>query len=354
MRQTPAMRIELGLWEDIKKMYRKTIGILIFLCLLSCLGCGREESSFEAEDTVDLLLDEAEFPDMQSTEGAWTGEETGPTKELQSTNEEMPGTDEASKENGNMDITVENVDYNEYFNGIQGCAVIYDSWEDKYMYYNPELCEQEVSPFSTFKIISTLAGLQNGIIENEASTMEYSGTLYPISDWNENLTLKKAFWTSCVWYFRQVIDGVGAEELQRELDELQYGNCDLSEWGGSNVNPLPELNGFWLASSLKISPVAQVEVMRKIFEGESFYDETAIATLKNIMLLQADLQGVYGKTGSGSEGKAWFVGFFEENGSRVYFAVYLDDSGQKDKVSGSAAKEIALNLLGEMVTVPVD
>lgn len=88
--------------------------------------------------------------------------------------------------------------------------------------------------------------------------------------------------------------------------------------------------------------------------GESFYDETAIATLKNIMLLQADLQGVYGKTGSGSEGKAWFVGFFEENGSRVYFAVYLDDSGQKDKVSGSAAKEIALNLLGEMVTVPAN
>jgi bla regulator protein BlaR1 len=26
------------------------------------------------------------------------------------------------------------------------------------------------------------------------------------------------------------------------------------EWRGGNINSLPELNGFWLESSLKISP----------------------------------------------------------------------------------------------------
>ena len=103
-----------------------------------------------------------------------------------------------------------------------------------------------------------------------------------MQDWNDNLTLEQAFQTSCIWYFRQVIDEVGAEELQRELVDLQYGNCDISEWDGSNINPLPELNGFWLASSLKISPICQVEVLKSIFEGKSSYSgEWLLFTIKN-------------------------------------------------------------------------
>ena len=56
--------------------------------------------------------------------------------------------------------------------------------------------EQEVSPYSTFKIISTLIGLHNDIIKDETSTMNYDGTQYPNPEWNENLTLQKAFQTS--------------------------------------------------------------------------------------------------------------------------------------------------------------
>ena len=243
------------------------------------------------------------------------------------------------------DSITEEIDLSDNFRGINGCAVIYDPSNDKCSLYNSSLCEQEASPYSTFKIISTLAGLKNEVIENETSTMNYSGEKYPLSEWNENLSLEKAFQTSCIWYFRQIIDEVGRDEIQSELIRLKYGNCDISEWDGSGINPMPDLNGFWLGSSLKLSPLEQVRVLKKIFEGESIYSAEHVAILEEIMLVSEDTRKIYGKTGSGPDGEAWFVGFAEENDTKKYFAVYLNDNTQPDKVSGSVAKEIALNIL---------
>ena len=157
--------------------------------------------------------------------------------------------------------------------------------------------------------------------------------------------MEEAFQKSCIWYFRKVIDSVGKDKIQEELNGLQYGNCDISEWNGSNINPMEMLNGFWLNSSLRISPLEQVEVLSRIFEGYSDYDSRNIEILKRIMLVEeTDSQKIYGKTGSGN-GEAWFVGFSESDGERRYFAIFLNDSEQRDRVSGNRAKEIALEIL---------
>ena len=156
---------------------------------------------------------------------------------------------------------------------------------------------------------------------------------------------EEAFEKSCIWYFREVIDLVGRDKMQEELKNLQYGNCDISEWNGSNINPLENLNGFWLDSSLKISPLEQVEVLSRIFEGHSDYDSRNIEILKRIMLVdENDSQKIYGKTGSGN-GEAWFVGFSESDGERKYIAIYLNDSEHRDQISGNKAKEMALEIL---------
>ncbi|MCH5257793.1 MAG: class D beta-lactamase [Lachnospiraceae bacterium] len=252
---------------------------------------------------------------------------------------------EAKTSDNITDITIESIDLSDIFMGINGCAIIYSPDDDKYSAYNSELCKQQTSPYSTFKIISTLAGLHNGIIENETSTMNYTGVQYPVSEWNEDLALEKAFKSSCIWFFRQIIDTVGYDEIQDELISLDYGNCDISEWNGNNINPLPELNGFWMGSSLKISPLEQVQVLTKIFEGESIYRDKEINILRQLMLVDEDTIKIYGKTGSSSNGEAWFVGFSEDNYERKYFAIYLNDSTQNDRISGSTAKEISLSII---------
>ena len=129
-----------------------------------------------------------------------------------------------------------------------------------------------------------------------------------------------------------------------QLAALSYGNQDISQWAGSGQNQSQELNGFWIDSSLKISPVEQVQVLAEIFQGESPYTPEEVATLQKIMLVQDQgEQQVYGKTGTGFGETGWFVGFTQENGQKTYFAVYLSDESRE--ISGSDAQAVALALL---------
>ena len=300
---------------------KRYIGIGIILCLAAgCMaGCGPkgekglppgQEDQTEETDQREEPTDEGEHMDEQK--------------------EPQPATEIA--------------DFSEEFQSIQGCAVLFDSVRNTYIFYNQEGCETRAAPDSTFKIISALTGLHNQVITGEESKMGYDGTSYPVQAWNGDLSLTEAFQSSCIWYFRKVIDQVGQETVQKELSQLRYGNCDTSEWNGNGTNPLPELNGFWLESSLKISPLEQVEVLRKIMEGKTQYTESEVEILKHIMLINTDdSEKIYGKTGTGTA-SAWFVGFMEKQDAPTYFAVYLHDE-TSEEVTGDKAREIALTLL---------
>lgn len=301
---------------------KKVKGIVIVLLSVMVAGCSNTNSEQQEDNSIAIEQQtEEENQSIQSTE--------------------------TNKENETPIVTDNIVDYSKYFQGISGCAVIYDELSNTYFLYNKEKCETEVSPLSTFKIVSALAGLENNVLKNQTSTMEYSGIKYSIDTWNSNLTLKEAFETSCVWYFRQVVDMVGQEDIRTMLKEIQYGNCDISEWNGSEANSLPELNGFWLDSSLEISPKQQVITLNYIFGGDNNFNADNLEELKSIMYIAELNNGcLYGKTGSGTDGKAWFVGFIEENDNKIYFAIYLDDVQNKEVVSGNKAKEIAISILG--------
>lgn len=244
-------------------------------------------------------------------------------------------------------------DFSKEFNGINGCAVFYDLSTDIYTYYNKDMCDKEYSPFSTFKIVATLSALENNIVSSPDAKMKYNGDTYPFDSWNSDLTLKEAFEYSCVWYYRQLIDKTGKENIQNTVNELNYGNKDISQWEGSGLNEKADLNGFWLGSSLKISPINQVSMLKYIFDGNNDFKEKNISILKDIMLsnLKADNENIkiFGKTGTGKNNEAWFTGFTEQCGFKNYFAIYLDN-GDGKKISSTDAKEIALNIINNYFT----
>lgn len=326
----------LDLWG--KNMQRSILYIFIVfagICLGACSKAAEGDAGKQlgkaAESTVPAVKD-SQNPGAKEKEKSGTEENTANTP------------------------IIEEADYSEYFDGINGCAVFWNSNTNRYKMYKKESCEKRSSPCSSFKIISTLMGLESGAIDSADSTMDYDGTVYPNDSWNKNLGLKDAFRESCIWYFRKVIDQVGPEKVQEYLDNLEYGNCDISEWNGSGINPLPDLNGFWLESSLKISPKEQVEVLARIFDGDTEFSEKNITILKELMLVQQDGNVfVYGKTGTGKNAatgnsdNAWFVGMFENHRERNYFAVRLTDENRKD-VNGPKAKEIALNIINRYFT----
>lgn len=241
------------------------------------------------------------------------------------------------------EITI--ADYSDLFQGIQGSAVFYNPTSNLLTLYNENECKTQYSPYSTFKIPAALIGLEAKVLTSEESKMHYSGKKYFFDYWNKDLTLKEAFSLSCVWYFRQVIDNIGEEQMQKSLNELEYGNRDISQWEGSPINEQADTNGFWLDSSLKISSVEQIEVLDKIFEGKTNFSFESISILKNIMYTD-DINNVsvYGKTGSGKDNTAWFVGFTEKNNEKTYFAIHLDDK-TTDNIAGAKAKEIAYSII---------
>lgn len=236
-------------------------------------------------------------------------------------------------------------DYTEMFQSINGCTVIYDTLENKYIYFNEDDCKTRVSPNSTFKIVSTLVGLHNQVITSAESKMGYDGTQYPNETWNADLGLKEAFQYSCVWYYKKLVESTGQDVFQKEVSELNYGNCDISNWLGNGT----DTRAFWLDSSLKISPVEQIEIMRSIFEGNTIYSESEVMILKNIMLTETDgPEKIYGKTGTGTMGNAWYVGFVEKEDNKIYFAIHLNDNESK-QVYGAKAKEIALDIIYDYI-----
>ena len=212
------------------------------------------------------------------------------------------------------------------------------------MVYNESMIHTKVSPYSTFKIIATLMGLENKVLIDKNSTMKYNETHYYYKTWNHNLTLYEAFQASCVWYFRQVIDGVGYKEVEKELLELDYGNHNITEWEGEKSNSPAELKGFWLNSSLKISPMEQVQVLNKIFQGKSRYTQEQIATLKGIMLTdKVNGYRILGKAGTGIN-EGWYAGIAKKGDKEYYFAVYLNETKGNEQVSGAVARDILINI----------
>ena len=269
--------------------------------------------------------------------------------------EEPETVTEAFVKEAQVNPEIEETDWSEYFDGFYGAAVVYDPSAMQYKIYNRELAETRRSPCSTFKIISSLIALENGIIDPDHSTRRWSGETFWNEEWNRDLDFEEAFRASCVWYFREVADEIGQERMQEELNRLSYGNRDISDWEGrlNTNNDNRALTGFWLESSLAVSPKEQAEVMERIFGEDSAYSEMAKNRLKKAMLVETQNgteSPVYGKTGMGkAQGivvDAWFTGFAEYEEKEVYFCVYLGQKEDRD-VSSAAAREIAVQILSE-------
>ncbi|MCI9569032.1 MAG: class D beta-lactamase [Lachnospiraceae bacterium] len=311
----------------------------------------------------------AETGAAQEEKPAGTGEnqkkklaETGAVQEektVEAGQKEALPEDIASYWAGPEPSTTVRADWSHYFGDLNGTAVIFDPDEHIFQIYNVDLADTRRSPCSTFKIISSLAGLEHGVIDPENSVRSWSGENFWNDDWNRDIDFYDAFRTSCVWYYRQVADDIGPDAMQDVLDTLRYGNCDISDWAGlQNINNRnPALTGFWIESSLKISPREQTEILNRIFGSTSGYSADTRAILEEVMLLSEesqDLCTIYGKTGMGKTGgvvvDAWYTGF-ADIGRRIYFCIYLGETAHQN-VSSTRAREIAVSLIKENFRMP--
>lgn len=251
------------------------------------------------------------------------------------------------------EVSMVEMNWGSYFNNIDGTAVFYSTGDNRYSIYNMDIAKSRFSPCSTFKIVSSLIGLEKGVILPENSIRTWNGDVYWNDKWNKDLEFKEAFESSCVWYFKEVIDELGEEEIKTTLENLNYGNCDISDWEGieNSPNKSRELRGFWLESSLEISALEQVEVLKRIFYENNEFQEETIENLLDAMEIEQLSRGnnkIYGKTGFGKRADnkvdCWFTGFIDQPNERIFFCIYLGDSSDAN-ITTDNAKNIVLQIL---------
>ncbi len=226
-----------------------------------------------------------------------------------------------------------------YFDGFEGSFVLYDLQEDSYSIYNKDKSLARVSPNSTYKIYSALIGLELNVIQEANSTIKWDGTKYPFEPWNKDHNLYSAMQNSANWYFHNTDKQSGLKNLQKYFKDIGYGNYDLS--GG--------ISGYWMESSLLISPVEQVQILKDFYLDELGFKTENVDTVKNTLKLsEKDGVSLSGKTGTGTvNGKGvngWFIGYVEKNGHTFIFATNIQG---KDGASGSLAAQITLTILND-------
>ena len=237
-------------------------------------------------------------------------------------------------------LNVSYVDLSAYFGEYEGSFVLYDLKNDTWSIHDKERASLRVAPNSTYKIYDALFGLEEGVITSENSFIAWDGETYPFEAWNADQTLRSAMNSSVNWYFQTVDKQLGASVVCSYIQEIGYGNENISD----------DPSTYWLESSLKISPIEQVELLVKLQNNSFGFAPENINALKDaICLSSSDAGTFYGKTGTGRvddrDVNGWFVGLLETGDNTYYFATNIQNNSN---ATGSIASEITTKILSDM------
>ncbi len=234
---------------------------------------------------------------------------------------------------------------------LVGSFLLYDLKKDAYTAYRFERCQTGFLPASTFKIANTLIGLETGILQDENTRMKWDGVRRNIAAWNQDHTLQSAFQASCVPCYRELARRIGLERMQTFVKKARYGHMDIHA---------DNLDMFWLTGKSRISPVEEIDFLRRIYSGDVPFSERSRAILKKVMLI-TDKPGykLYGKTGwaSAIDGLAidksdpdigWFVGYVEKGNDVYFFATNVEHPAPVPDTFIPGRRRITEKILAEM------
>lgn len=227
----------------------------------------------------------------------------------------LPNTYTRSKE----PVKFQSIDLNDLFGAknLGGQILIYDESSNQYTSSDFGIAKDEFSPASTFKIPNTIIGLETGTI-TEDFIFKYDGAPRRLESWKKDLVLRDAFQSSCVPCYQELARNIGLTQMKSYMDSLAYTGMVIRK---------DNLDEFWLTGESKISPLQQVDFLRRLITKQFNLKESTRESMKNIMARDTSSYGIrYAKTGWGYiDGKdlGWFVGYIQKPKNRIYFATLI-------------------------------
>ncbi len=232
------------------------------------------------------------------------------------------------------------IDLSPVFGEYKGSFVLYDALGDSWQIYNKDEAAARIAPASTFKIYSALLGLESGVITPQQSLLPWDGQNYRYNLWNTDQTLESAMQNSVTWYFQALDRRVGISSVKDFIQKIGYGNQNMEG----------DISSYWLDSSLKISPLEQVELLKKLYYNEFEFSPENVNAVKDSLRLYSGEEGtLYGKTGTeevnGHNTSGWFIGFVEKDGRPYFFAANIR---HETLASGPLAAELTFSVLSDL------
>ncbi|MEP6567750.1 MAG: class D beta-lactamase [Mesorhizobium sp.] len=237
------------------------------------------------------------------------------------------------------------------------CTLILDAASDETL-YRDGICDQRFSPASTFKVPLSLIGYDAGILSDEhAPSWDYKPEFNAVR--RDQKTVDPTIWErdSILWFSREITRRLGNERFAGYVSKFGYGNADVSGTPGKNDG----LTQAWVNSSLAISPVEQVDFLRRLLAHKLPVSDKAFAMTQAIIpTFMAGGWTVQGKTGStrlGSEAEkirdkrslGWFVGWAQKDNRRIVFARLVVDTKRTDIPKGIKTRAGFLKDLPDLI-----
>lgn len=237
----------------------------------------------------------------------------------------------------------EEISLKKYFdeNKVDGCFALYNNASNQFTITNlKRYRDSSFLPASTFKIVNSLIGLQEGKIVNDSMVIKWDGINRSVENWNKDLTMYEAFRVSSVPYYQEVARRIGKERMQFWLDSLGYGSKKI----------ISSIDSFWLDNSLKITPDEQLGLIKRLYFNQLPFFKNNQETVKRAMLFEnnANYRLAY-KTGWGKKDNgnqlAWIEGWVEENNHPYFFVLNFETPDGNADIPG-----IRMKILKDILT----
>jgi beta-lactamase class D len=213
--------------------------------------------------------------------------------------------------------------------GVEGSIAIYDSKQDRLYQHNPSRNAKAFLPASTFKILNSLIALETKIIPDELAILTWDGIPRQLPEWNRDLNMQSAFKLSAVWFYQVLARKVGFDRMQKYVIQVGYGN--------QNIGTKEQIDSFWLNGELSITPLQQIQFLRRLYANELPFSARSISIVKDIMVVeQTPDYTIRAKTATIGFGDnkvkqvGWYVGYLEKGKNAYFFATNIDIRNSKD------------------------
>jgi beta-lactamase class D len=242
--------------------------------------------------------------------------------------------------------SVSNFDLKKYYDeyGVEGCFLLYDLKNDILINYNSERASEKFIPASTYKIFNSLVALETGVMPDENEIIKWDGVKRAYEKWNQDLDMRKAFKYSAVWFYQEVARRIGEKRMQEFINKNNYGNMNIS--GG--------IDRFWLDGDLRISPLEQLDLLKKLYADKLEFSDRSQNIVKEIMLFEeGENYKIRAKTGWGirfEDQVGWFVGWVESKNNVYFFVNNCKTNNPGD--SYPARIEITKKILSKLKILP--